>query len=166
MIKYIVWFFRQYLHFNIVLRGEDLLWLTSVFLLSTALPHWLGTSGTQYTSISLRPGCRRVASSHLGPLLFLLLIINIITIVPFGKMLWFADYLEMFSTIKTTYKVSLLQSNLFNTTHCCSINKLHKNVAKFYYGGFTGLLLSLLLPLGSSEGRHGSWDCFYNWLFV
>lgn len=68
--------------------------------------------------------------SHLGPLLFLLFINDVVEVFKYCKCLLFADDLKMFMIVKDADDVRRLQSDLDGLSTWCKRNKLPLNFYK------------------------------------
>lgn len=70
--------------------------------------------------------------SHLGPLLFLLFINDVVKVFKFSRCLLFADDLKIFTRVCNRLDALRLQFDLNRLIHWCKINRLNLNVSKCF----------------------------------
>jgi hypothetical protein len=75
--------------------------------------------------------------SHLGPLLFLVFVNDIVAHVKNSKVSMFADDLKIYKTIKNLYDVQVLQKDLDNIVEWCVDNGMILNPSKCVHISFT-----------------------------
>lgn len=68
--------------------------------------------------------------SHLGPILFLLFINDIVSVFKDVQVLLFADDLKIYKMIRSIHDCHILQYNLDRLYHWCTINSLFLNIQK------------------------------------
>lgn len=68
--------------------------------------------------------------SHLGPLLFILFINNVVDCLRYSEILMYADDIKIFKTIKNNRDIIDFQSDLTSFSSWCSEQKLQLNVSK------------------------------------
>lgn len=118
---------------SILLRKLSLIGLDQKFL------NWIDSYLSNRTQYVLLNGYRSKMidvhsgvpqGSHLGPLLFLVFINDLVDIVKYSQCLLFADDLKIFKRIKTQLDAFHLQEDLDAMTTWCKNNKLELNIQK------------------------------------
>ena len=84
------------------------------------------------------------SGSHLGPLLFLLFINDIIYVLKYANILLYADDIKLFMTISNEKDLLNFQSDLSNVFRLCVINHLRLNFSKFFKLTFVRIISTLI----------------------
>lgn len=117
---------------NFGIFGQLLLWFKSYLTERQQRVVVKGYESPVYFSTSGVP-----QGSHLGPILFLMFVNDIVLSIKHSKCSIFADDLKIFKEINTPYDVLLLQTDLDAVHDWCLQNRMTLNVKKCYHITFT-----------------------------